>query len=152
MFRMTIPTFHVMGKEGSSADGEGFVQRLWAEANAHFPEIAPLVRKNRLGVPAGIWGVMTDFSRSFAPWEDDFSRGLYLAGAECAADAVPPEGWVKWTIPCFDYACFPCADSDTFRKGLDYLKEHGLTLAGAVQDFTDPTEGKSYMCFPVRRL
>ena len=28
--------FVVIGKEGSTADGEGFIQRLWEEANSHF--------------------------------------------------------------------------------------------------------------------
>ena len=32
--------FVVIGKEGSTRDGEGFIQRLWQEANAHFDEIA----------------------------------------------------------------------------------------------------------------
>ncbi len=29
-------SFVVIGKEGSTLDGEGFIQRLWADANSHF--------------------------------------------------------------------------------------------------------------------
>lgn len=36
---------------------------------------------------------MSDFSRSFHPWED-FSKGLYLAGVECSDDAEAPDGWI----------------------------------------------------------
>lgn len=28
--------FTVIGKEGSTNDGEGFIERLWREANSHF--------------------------------------------------------------------------------------------------------------------
>lgn len=42
--------------------------------------------------------------------------------------------------------------SNSFQKMLTLLKEKQLSLAGAVQDFTDPGTGKSYMLFPIRRL
>ena len=83
-------SFVVIGREGSTADGEGFIQKLWAQANAHFNEIEPLAKRDEQGNLAGIWGAMSDFSRSFQPW-DDFSRGLYLAGAECVDGAEAPE-------------------------------------------------------------
>ena len=35
---------------------------------------------------------------------------------------------------------------------IDYLKEHNMTLAGSVHDFTYPKSGTSYMYFPIRRL
>ena len=44
---------------------------------------------------------MSDLSRSFLPWEDGFTRGLYLAGVQVPPEALPPEGWVKWTLPAF---------------------------------------------------
>ena len=90
-------SFTVIGKEGSTADGPGFIERLWQEAHAHFEEIAHLAKKDMDGNLAGIWGAMSDYSRSFMPWEH-FSKGLYLAGVECRDDAVAPEGWVKWVI------------------------------------------------------
>lgn len=41
--------FTVIGKEGSTLDGEGFIQKLWQDANAHFDEVAPLARKAQAG-------------------------------------------------------------------------------------------------------
>ena len=35
--RVAKAAFAVIGLEGSTEEGEGFVQRLWAEANARFP-------------------------------------------------------------------------------------------------------------------
>lgn len=146
------PTFSVIGKEGSTADGVGFIQRLWVEANARFDEIANLAKRDENGIPVGFWGAMTDFSRSFRPWEDGFSRGLYLAGVECEDDVVVPEGWVKWTIPGFEYLRAECTSQTVFADMLEYLKEQGMELAGAVQDFTDPKTGRNYMLFPTKRL
>ena len=74
-------SFVVIGKEGSTSDGEGFIQRLWADANSHFEEVQNLAKRDKDGNIAGIWGAMSDFSRSFHPWEA-FSKGLYLAGVE----------------------------------------------------------------------
>ena len=146
------PAFSVIGKEGSTADGVGFIQGLWAEANAHFDEIAHLAKRDENGIPVGFWGAMTDFSRSFQPWVDEFSQGLYLAGVECADDAVAPEGWVKWTIPGFEYLRAECTSETVFADMLQHLKEQGMELAGAVQDYTDPKTGRNYMLFPTKRL
>ena len=65
---------------------------LWDEANSHFGEIAHLAKKDEDGNISGIWGAMSDFSRSFQPWEG-FQKGLYLAGVECNEDAKAPDGW-----------------------------------------------------------
>ena len=143
--------FAVMGKEGSTKEGEGFIQRLWADANSHFEQISPFAKRDADGKPVGIWGAMTDFSRSFLPWED-FKNGLYLAGVECRDDAEPPEGWVKWTIPGYEYLCAECDGTDVFSAMLAHMKERGILLAGAVQDFTCPKTGKDYMLFPIRKL
>ena len=145
-------SFTVIGKEGSSLDGPGFVQNLWADANSHFAEVAHLAKKDEHGNLMGIWGAMTDFSRQFLPWEDGFSRGLYLAGVECNDDAEAPERWVKWVIPGFEYLRAEFDQDGLFPKMIAYLKEHHIPLAGAVHDFTDPSTGKNYMYFPVRHL
>jgi len=150
--RFMKESFCVIGKEGSAGDDPGFIRRLWADANAHFAQIAPLAKKNGDGSLTGIWGAMTDFSRSFRPWEDGFSRGLYLAGVECREDALPPEGWTKWTVPSYEYLKVECDSPAAFWDSMAYLEEKGIPLAGAVQDFTCPRTGKSYMCFPVKKL
>lgn len=146
------PSFSVIGKQGSTEDGEGFIASLWADANAHFPEIAHLAKTGEGGSLLGIWGAMSDFSLSFMPWEDNFSRGLYLAGAECTDEAEPPAGWVKWTIPGFEYLLIESEGPDSFMRMIACLEDQKIPLAGAVQDFTDPATGKGYMLFPIRRL
>ena len=91
--KVSKDSFVVIGKEGSTMDGNGFIQRLWQDANTHFDEITELAKKDESGCLVGVWGAMTDFSRSFKPW-DDFNRGLYLAGADCRYDADVAEGWL----------------------------------------------------------
>ena len=84
--------FAVIGREGSTSDGPGFIQKLWADANAHFSEVRALAKRDETGRPVGFWGAMSDCSRSFEPWEDNFSKGLYLAGVECEDGAQAPPG------------------------------------------------------------
>lgn len=148
---MCKESFSVIGKEGSTADGPEFIRKLWQEANAHFEEIAHLAKRDKDGNLAGIWGVMSDFSRSFRPWED-FNKGLYLAGAECRDDAEAPEGWTRWVIPGYEYL-YAERDSDhAFTDVISYMEEHHIPLAGAAHDFTCPETGTEYMFFPIRRL
>lgn len=147
--RIALPAFAVIGREGSTCDGPGFIQKLWGEANAHFSEIEPLVSRDENGLPSGFWGAMSDFSRAFQPWENGFSEGLYLAGAQCGMDAEPPEGWVKWIVPSFEYLKVENAD---FPAVIQHLTASGLSLAGAVHDFTDPATGRNSMLFPIKKL
>ena len=93
---------------------------------------------------------MTDFSRTFQPWEDGFTKGLYLAGAECREDAAAPAGWVKWTVPAFTYLKAE-NEPGVFPEMLAYLAKNGLALAGAVQDHTCPRTGRGYMLFPIEK-
>ena len=144
-------SFVVIGKEGSTSDGEGFIQKLWDDANSHFGEVAHLAKKDENGNIGGIWGAMSDFSRSFRPWED-FSKGLYLAGVECNEDAQAPDGWTKWVIPGYEYIYVERENEDTFSEVIKYLEENGMSLAGAVHDFTCPQTGKAYLFFPIRKL
>ena len=152
MERIIKPAFAVIGMAGSTEDGPGFIAALWEKANSRFGEVAPLAKTNPDGSLAGVWGAMSDLSRSFRPWEDGFTRGLYLAGVEVCDDANPPAGWVRWDIPGFEYIRVENDNQFCFTRGLALLQKNGLTLAGAVHDFTDPATGRSYMCFPVRRL
>lgn len=142
----------IIGKEGSTRDGEGFIQRLWDDANSHFSEIAHLVRRDEQGALMGVWGAMSDFSCSLQPWEEGFTQGLYLAGVECVDNAEAPEGWTKWILPAYEYVQVDNTAGDAFLRGLQYLREEGLTLAGAVHDFTDPKTGSGFMLFPIKRL
>ncbi|MDR2514728.1 MAG: GyrI-like domain-containing protein [Christensenellaceae bacterium] len=147
--------FEVIGKLGKTSEGEGFVQRLWAEASAHYAQVSALAKLDEQGRPLGFWGAMSDLGGNFLPWEDGFSKGLYLAGVEALERAEAPEGWVKWTIPGFEYACCKVEGDPRAALGeaLAFLDESGLSLAGAVQDYLSPSEeGQPYLYLPVRRL
>ena len=149
MEKIIKPAFTVIGKEGSTQEGPGFVQRLWTDANSHFAEVAPLAKKDAQGNLAGIWGAMTDFSRSFLPWEENFSQGLYLAGVECMDEAAAPEGWTRWRIPGFVYLRVENDRETVFSEMIEYLQEHRIPLVGAVHDFTCPQTGRNYLYFPI---
>ena len=86
--KVSKDSFVVIGKEGSTLDGNGFIQRLWQDANTHFDEIADLAKRDETGNLVGIWGAMTDFSRSFKPW-DDFNRGFFWRGQNAGMTQKP---------------------------------------------------------------
>lgn len=150
--RVTKPSFSIIGKEGTTLDGEGFIQKLWADANAHFSEVAPLAKRDANGNVIGIWGAMSDLSGSFLPWQENFSVGKYLAGVECRGDAQAPDGWTKWNVPGFEYLVVRCENENTFPDMIRYLSENGIALVGAIHDFTCPATGENYMFFPIRKL
>lgn len=150
--KCTKESFVVIGKEGSTNDGEGFIKKLWDDANSHFNEVEQLAKKDDNGNIAGIWGAMSDLSRTFLPWEDGFTKGLYLAGVECTDEAEAPVGWTKWVIPGYEYVYVENEGNETFRRVIQYLKDNNLALVGAVHDFNCPETGKGYVFFPIRKL
>ncbi|GLC30626.1 GyrI-like domain-containing protein [Clostridium omnivorum] len=150
--RCTKECFSVIGKEGSTNDGNEFIEKLWADANSHFNEVAELAKKDEKGNLLGIWGAMSDLSHSFKPWEDNFTKGLYLAGVEVIDDAEAPKGWVKWTIPSYEYIYVKNENAATFADVIKYLSENDIQLVGAVHDFNCPETGQGYMFFPIRKL
>ena len=150
VLRVVKQGFTVIGIEGSTNDGDGFIAKLWNEANSRFPEIMDLCKRGEDGNFAGFWGVMSDFSRSFKPWEN-FSKGLYLAGAECRDEAEAPSGWTKWVVPSYEYLCFDCNEFE-FGQAIGYIKNNGFSLVGAAHDFTDPRTGKGYIYIPIKKL
>lgn len=145
-------SFVVIGKEGSTNDGDGFIQKLWEDANGHFHEVEHLAKKDDKGNIIGIWGAMSDLSYSFLPWEDGFTKGLYLAGVECVETAEAPTGWTKWVIPTYEYIFVECENENTFSQVINYMNENSIALVGAVHDFTCPETGKNYMFFPIRAI
>ncbi len=147
--RQFKPAFAVIGREGSTRDGDGFIKRLWDDANARFGDVAPLAKKDESGRLVGIWGAMSDFTRALMPWENGFSEGLYLAGVECDPDAQPPEGWVKWIVPAHEYVVVAGESGEAFATGIAYLRDNGLALAGAANDFIHPQTGESAVYLPV---
>lgn len=151
MVKVVKKSFVVIGKMGSTSDGENFIQKLWNDANSHFREVAHLAKKDANGNIVGIWGAMSDISLSFQPWEDGFRKGLYLAGVECADDAAAPDGWTKWIIPGYEYIVVE-NHHGVFEDTIRQMDEEGISLAGAVHDYTDPATGKGYLYFPIRKL
>lgn len=151
MVKVIKEKFVVIGKEGSTLDGEGFIQKLWNDANRNFSEVAHLAKKDANGGIVGIWGAMSDNSRSFKPWEDGFRKGLYLAGVECDDSAEAPDGWTKWTIPGYEYIVVENHEG-VFEEIIGQMNEEGISLAGAVHDYTDPATGKGYLYFPIRKV
>lgn len=149
--RIKKPAFAVIGKQGATADGDGFIARLWEAANAGFNEVAHLAKKNDDGSFAGFWGLMSDCGMNFLPWEDNFSKGLYLAGVETELSAEAPNGWVKWVSPGYEYIVAE-SGADSFFETLECIKHEGLELAGAVYDHTDPKTGESFQFFPISKL
>ena len=146
--KISIDAFCVIGKVGSTEDSPDIVRQLWQEANAHFSEVAALAKRDGQGRFAGFWGAMSRSDMSFQPWEDHFSRGLYLAGVEAEEDAAAPEGWKKWIVPGFEGRKVRAEGPDTFGEMLAWMEENGCALAAAVQDYTDPATGENYMLFP----
>ena len=65
MIKVIKKAFVVIGKEGSTLDGAGFIQKLWDDANGHFSEVAHLAKKDTNGNIVGIWGAMSDSSHAF---------------------------------------------------------------------------------------
>lgn len=151
MVKVIKEKFVVIGKEGSTSDGDGFIQKLWDDADSHFSEIAHLAKRDAKGSIVGIWGAMSDISRSFKPWEAGFRKGLYLAGVECGDHAEAPDGWTKWTIPGYEYMVAE-NHKGAFEKIIRQMNEDGISLAGAVHDYTDPATGKNYLYFPIREV
>lgn len=145
-------SFVVIGKEGSTNTGNGFIKNLWEDANSHFHEVEQLAKKDDKGNIVGIWGAMSDMSHSFLPWEDGFTKGVYLAGVECLDTAEAPDGWTKWIIPGYEYIYAECESGDTFSEVINYMNENEISLVGAVHDFTCPETGKNYLFFPIRTI
>lgn len=153
--RCTMDAFSVIGKEGSTEDGRDFVDALWKDANSHFDEVSHLALKDENGNLLGVWGLMSDFSRTFKPWQDKFSKGLYLAGVQVAKEAEAPLNWVKWDVPAFEYL-YAKVENDyrgTLTYVLEYMKQNNIELAGAVFDYICSEEkGQMYLFFPIKRL
>jgi predicted transcriptional regulator YdeE len=153
--KCTKASFSVVGKEGSTEDGEGFIKKLWNEANTHFNEVKALAKKDEKGHILGVWGLMSNFSRDLKPWEDNLTKGLYLAGVEVVDGAEAPDNWKKWTVPAFEYLSVK-VDREygkVFSHVLNYMKINRINLVAAVLEYNCPEEnGQPYLFFPIRKL
>ena len=148
-----LPKIAIIGQEGFCTKDNNVVQKLWEQARVRFGEVADLGMRNPDGSYVGFWGAMSDETRAFLPWTEDFSRGWYLAGIEVYEDTTVPAGWVKWVMPARKYLVTevePGRYEETFRTVIDRLiPALGMKLAGAVCDFTEPATGQNKLFFPV---
>lgn len=151
----TMDEFAVLGKEGSThSSNPEWIKQLWIEANGHFDEISKLALRDDQGNLAGFWGAMTSEDRSFQPWENDLSEGLYLAGVQVSVDTEAPEGWVKWIVPAFDYLYAQVEGNPqaAIQIGLAEIERQGFKLSGAIQEYYCPQEnGAMYLFFPIKQ-
>jgi hypothetical protein len=148
----SLPSFYVIGKEGDSKEGPSLVENLWNKADNHIKEVASLIKMDEYG-PSSYWGLMSDYSRGFHPWEHGFKDGLYLAGYEAKdINVTLPAGWSVWKAPEATYLIYPVGDdySKSFAEGLAALKEEGYDLAGAVYDHAE--KGENFLYFPVKKI
>ena len=149
--RCVKESFAVIGKEGSTLDGNHFIQKLWDNVDTHFNVVSDLAIKDINGNIAGRWGLTSDFNRNLKPWEENYTRGLYLAGVECNLDVDAPDGWTKWIIPDYEYIVVE-NHKGVFEETIGQMNEDGISLVGAVHDYTDPATGKGYLYFPIREV
>lgn len=143
-----LPPFSVVGFEGSTKEGADIVSKLWDKAEKRVSDVLPSLKK-RMIFPI-YWGLMSDFSRSLKPWENNFSEGLYLAGFELAdSRLIPPEGWSKWDVPSQTYLVVKMEEDyrSTLEKGFELIAQNGYVLSGAIFDHGE--EGTMWLYFPV---
>jgi hypothetical protein len=143
-----LPSFSVVGFEGSTAEGKDIVGKLWDKAEKNIADVLPSLKKRSI-FPI-YWGLMSDFSRALKPWENDYSEGLYLAGFELAdTKLIPPEGWSKWDVPPQTYLTLKMEEDyrSTLEKGLALIAQNGYVLSGAIFDHGE--EGTMWLYFPV---
>ena len=150
-----LPSFTVIGKEGSTYQCADIVPKLWQQMDNDFSQVWPLAIKDENGKIDHSWGLMSDLNHQLLPWSDNFSKGLYLAGVEVEKDCEVPQGWTKWNIPERTYMVMEIPDGQyqkTFKKGIDFqLYYRRYKLVGAVCDYTDLKTGKNYLYFPVEK-
>lgn len=150
--RCTKESFAVIGREGSTLDGKNFIQNLWDDVDSHFNEISDLALKDINGNILGRWGLTSDFNHNLKPWEENYRRGLYLAGVECKLDADVPYGWTKWIVPSYEYIYVEIKDQDTFIRTIFYLDSNNIPLIGGVNKYYSPITKKDYLFFPIKKI
>ena len=57
---------------------------------------------------------------------------------ECIDNAEAPDGWTKWIIPSYEYIVVE-NHKGAFEETIRKMNEHGISLVGAVHDYTEPT-------------
>jgi len=148
-------SFRVIGVEGSTKDGAGFIPKLYESLRRGSQEIECLIKKNSDGTVDGTYGLMSDFSHSLKPWENNFSAGLYLAGYELKDEVEEiPEGWTVWRVKEQDYLFVKLEEGDEYQKVFSDFVSYRIpfelkSLSGAVFDFYSAEKKQTCLLFPV---
>lgn len=148
-------SFRVIGVEGSTKEGPGFIPKLYESLKKRSPEIDGLIQKNADGAIDGTYGLMSDFSHALKPWEDNFSSGLYLAGYELKDEATKiPAGWTVWTVKEQDYLLARLEEGDEYKKVFSdfiyfFIPYELKSLSGAVFDYYSAKTKQACLLFPV---
>ena len=96
---------------------------------------------------------MSNLGRTFAPWEDNFTKGLYLAGAECKNDAEAPKGWTKWVIPSYEYLYVESNGLDTFPKMNELtLVTQQMNLPQECKSLAEDRSSRSSLYSPIKHI
>lgn len=136
------PSFSVCGIEGSTNDGDGFIQNLYKR----------LFTEKKVPIGNEVYGLMSNFDEFLAPWEN-LNKGLYLAGVIVPSEFDVPEGYTKWDVPAHSYICC-LVDEGKYMDYLNhiyyyYLDYNRYDLVGAIFDYN--LDGKDYLLFPVEK-
>lgn len=153
---MELGPIAVIGIEGFCTKNTNVVSELWKTSNVNFSDVAQLGMKEKDGSYVGFWGLMSDVTRNYLPWDNDYSTGYYLAGIEVYNDTPVPDGWTKWILPRRTYLVIEI-ENNKYQETLWYgIKEEipklGYKLSGAVCDYTKPKTGKNSLFFPISKI
>ena len=149
--RVRKDEFTVIGKLGTTAEGENFVNALWKKANEGFEEISSLVKRDAQGVPVGFWGLRSSLDTPLDEWKD--GEGSYLAGLEVKDGSMAPMGWTKWVVPESLYlsVCVDGSIEAAVREVEKYIKKNQLILKGAYHEYMNVfLPGQLLLFFPVK--
>src|SRR5574344_703251 len=147
--------FQVIGKEGSTDEGEGFIKKLYLDLEKHFTDIEPFVKKVK-GKVEGQYGLMSDFAYKFKPWEENFTKGLYLAGPVLSSKGLDHDikGFKVWSVKEQDYFEVELEKDDNYQEVFNHFVYYQIpfemkTLSGAAFDYYSFSKQKQYILFPV---
>ena len=94
---------------------------------------------------------MSNIFHSFKLGEDDFSMELYLVGGECFDDAKVPDGWIKWTIPGYEYIVVENLER-VFEETIEQMNKDEISLVDAVHNYIELITGKEYHVFQLKKF
>lgn len=151
-----LEQFAVIGKLGSTkSNNVNFIKELINEANSKFEEIKFFAKDDVLGE----WGLMSSFNNFLAPWDNNFSEGMYLFGVEAKENIAyknVPKGWTIWLVPKNKYARIKIEDFNKYKELFNSMvyftiPYNGYELSGAAFDYHENKTNSDYIYFPIKK-